>query len=86
MPMTNTGTHGKDGGGVSVVRYIGVLGTGTAGFLIVSPSMRESVGEWGLNLQAYLVAHSPYSWAEVAGGALLAMWLLARSACNNPRV
>ena len=69
-----------------MIRYLGSVGL-AGGFLVFSPNIRESVGDLGVNVRTYLVAHSPYSWAAVAGGTLLAMWFLARaSACNNHRV
>ncbi|MGD0499890.1 MAG: hypothetical protein ABSC23_15785 [Bryobacteraceae bacterium] len=62
-----------------MIRTIGLLGM-AGGFLFISPSIRGSVGEWGLNAQAYLTAHGPYSWAAAGGAALGAIMLLARSA------
>jgi hypothetical protein len=61
-----------------MIRTIGVLGMAGA-FLIISPGIRGSLEDLGLGAQAYLSAHSPYSWAAVGVAALLAMILATRS-------
>ena len=61
-----------------MIRYIGAVSM-SGGFLMISPTTRELVGGWGLKAKDLLLAYSPYSWAALAGAALLAMWLLARS-------
>ena len=62
-----------------MIRYIGAVSM-SGGFLMISPTTRELVGGWGLKAKDLLLAYSPYSWAALAGVALLAMWLLAQSA------
>ena len=61
-----------------MIRIIGILGMAGA-FLVISPGIRGSLADMGLGAQAYLTAHSPYSWIAVGVAALFAMMLAARS-------
>jgi hypothetical protein len=61
-----------------MIRAISILGLAGA-FVIISPSIRGCLEDLGLGAQAYLTAHSPYSWVAVGGAALFAIMLAARS-------
>ncbi len=62
-----------------MIRSIGVLVL-AGGYVALSPSLRELLGQYGLRAEGFLADHSPYSWAALGCAALLAMALMARSA------
>jgi hypothetical protein len=49
------------------------------GFLWLSPSLRESLGDVALQSLAFLDAHSPLSYLAVGAAALATLFMLVRS-------
>ena len=60
-----------------MIRALGIIGLG-GGFLLVSPSLREDLGNAMAEGLEYLSASSPYSYAGVAVFTLLALTFLVR--------
>ncbi len=65
----------------AMIRAIGIFGF-AGGFVLLSPALRDALGQAALQSTAYLNAHSPYSYIGVVAAAFGIMALLARSATS----
>jgi hypothetical protein len=62
-----------------MIRAIACLGM-AGGFLLISPSLRQTLAEVGADSFVYLNAHSPLSYVAAAAATIGMLALLARSA------
>jgi hypothetical protein len=64
---------------VRVIAFLGLL----AGFLALSPSLRDSAGNLAVQALSCLNAYSPFSYVAVAAAAVAITFRLARSVFAN---
>ena len=52
-------------------------------FVAISPKLRDSLGDYAVNAQDYLITHSPYSYAGLGIVVIALMVLLSRTATTS---